>query len=246
MTEKVYLPFYFEWAEIIEELSDVEYGQLMKAVMAYAMGKCEIEDMSSGVRMAYKFITASIKRSEENRKNGSKGGQKRVENERQEAVSVTDGEYSYASGSGELSDGSYDDSGELSDGARETDGSKTACTEAREPDGASTAAHCVRQAKERCESKGRGVPSPPTLGEVRDFFKKNGFSSLPDDFFNYYDSIGWRVGKNSMRNWQAAAKKWESREKKERGEGEKTKPRYGDFDIDGAFAAALSRTYSDA
>jgi hypothetical protein len=29
-----------------------------------------------------------------------------------------------------------------------------------------------------------------------------------EKFFNYYESNGWRVGKNPMKNWKAAANNW--------------------------------------
>jgi uncharacterized protein YdaU (DUF1376 family) len=32
-----------------------------------------------------------------------------------------------------------------------------------------------------------------------------------DKFFNYYESIGWKVGKNSMKSWPATMKGWLSR-----------------------------------
>lgn len=32
-----------------------------------------------------------------------------------------------------------------------------------------------------------------------------------EKFFNYYESNGWRVGKNPMKNWKAAAAMWKSK-----------------------------------
>ena len=32
----------------------------------------------------------------------------------------------------------------------------------------------------------------------------------PQKFFDYYESNGWRVGKNPMKNWKAAVRTWES------------------------------------
>lgn len=46
---------------------------------------------------------------------------------------------------------------------------------------------------------------PPTLREVIAFCmqEKNGVD--PEKFFNYYESVGWTVGKNKpMKNWRAA------------------------------------------
>jgi hypothetical protein len=34
----------------------------------------------------------------------------------------------------------------------------------------------------------------------------------PEYFYHYYQSNGWRVGKNPMRDWKAAVRTWESNE----------------------------------
>ena len=31
----------------------------------------------------------------------------------------------------------------------------------------------------------------------------------PDKFWNYYEANGWKIGKNPMKNWQAAVRTWE-------------------------------------
>lgn len=45
----------------------------------------------------------------------------------------------------------------------------------------------------------------PSLDEVINEMK-NDFEAKK--FFNYYESNGWRVGRNPMKNWQAAARNW--------------------------------------
>jgi hypothetical protein len=48
---------------------------------------------------------------------------------------------------------------------------------------------------------------PPASDDVRDFFAKQGSSDyLP--FLAFYESNGWKVGKNVMKNWKAAAAGW--------------------------------------
>ena len=47
------------------------------------------------------------------------------------------------------------------------------------------------------------------LSEVTSFFvKEKKTEQDAKDFFYYYESIGWVVGKNPVRNWKALAKKW--------------------------------------
>ena len=45
----------------------------------------------------------------------------------------------------------------------------------------------------------------PKIEEIKDFFKND---LEAERFFNYYSSNGWLVGKNKMKNWNAAAKNW--------------------------------------
>lgn len=57
---------------------------------------------------------------------------------------------------------------------------------------------------------------PPTVDEAINFFSEKGEpSSEAQRFCDYYASIGWRVGKNPMKNWRAAASGWISRNRRE-------------------------------
>ena len=50
---------------------------------------------------------------------------------------------------------------------------------------------------------------PPELSQVTAFFSAQNRPKIEaEKFFNYYQSNGWRVGKNPMKNWQAAARNW--------------------------------------
>ncbi len=46
---------------------------------------------------------------------------------------------------------------------------------------------------------------PVTVDEVIDFMQNE---TEAKKFWNYYTSNGWRVGKNAMRDWKAAARGW--------------------------------------
>ena len=68
--------------------------------------------------------------------------------------------------------------------------------------------------------------TPPTLEEVKAYCKERGNSVDPERFIDFYSSKGWMVGKNKMKDWQAAVRGWESRDKKS---GNKPEPLdYGD------------------
>jgi len=49
----------------------------------------------------------------------------------------------------------------------------------------------------------------PTLQEVRDYCQERKNSVNPQKWMDHYQSNGWKVGKNSMKDWKAAVRKWE-------------------------------------
>lgn len=52
----------------------------------------------------------------------------------------------------------------------------------------------------------------PTLDEIRDFCKENGFEVDAAEIHSYYESKGWLVGKAPMKDWKAAVRCWVLRE----------------------------------
>lgn len=55
---------------------------------------------------------------------------------------------------------------------------------------------------------------PPNVEEVRAYCQERKNSISPEAFVDYYTSKGWMIGKNKMKDWKAAVRSWESREKK--------------------------------
>ena len=49
----------------------------------------------------------------------------------------------------------------------------------------------------------------PTLEQVREYCQSRKNSVDPQKFLDHYESNGWRVGKNPMKNWQASVRTWE-------------------------------------
>ena len=62
----------------------------------------------------------------------------------------------------------------------------------------------------------RQIFVPPTVEEISQFCIENNIGIDANTFFNFYESKGWYVGKNKMKNWKAAVRTWE-RKDKERG-----------------------------
>lgn len=56
--------------------------------------------------------------------------------------------------------------------------------------------------------------SPPGLEEIEAYFaERGGTAAQAERFRDFYESNGWKVGKNPMKSWKAAASGWMSRDK---------------------------------
>lgn len=55
----------------------------------------------------------------------------------------------------------------------------------------------------------------PTIKEVKEYCVERKNSIDPQRFIDYYNSNGWKVGRNSMKDWKSAIRNWERNEKKE-------------------------------
>ena len=51
----------------------------------------------------------------------------------------------------------------------------------------------------------------PTLNEIREYCREIGSGVDPDVFRDYYESQGWMVGQNPMKDWKASVRAWENR-----------------------------------
>lgn len=49
----------------------------------------------------------------------------------------------------------------------------------------------------------------PTISEIKEYCIERNNNVDAQHFYDYYESNGWKVGKNSMKNWQAAVRTWE-------------------------------------
>lgn len=69
------------------------------------------------------------------------------------------------------------------------------------------------QMSDKCpsQSKNNRKIIPPTLEMVKSYCLERGNSIDAENFINFYESKGWLIGKNKMKDWQAAIRTWESK-----------------------------------
>jgi len=61
------------------------------------------------------------------------------------------------------------------------------------------------------DKKNNNIFIPPTLEEVTSYCKERKNSVDPQRFIDFYESKGWMIGKNKMKDWKAAVRTWERR-----------------------------------
>lgn len=73
---------------------------------------------------------------------------------------------------------------------------------------ASTGEVCAEKPVQSARPPARTRFSPPSVQEIEDYCTEKGFLLDAERFVDYYASIGWRVGKNPMKDWRAAVRTW--------------------------------------
>lgn len=82
--------------------------------------------------------------------------------------------------------------------------------------------------------------SPPTIDEIQEYCRSRNNNVDPEQFYDFYESKGWMIGKNRMKDWKAAVRTWE-RDRDRASPG--ASKGQGSFDTDDFFRAALNRAY---
>ena len=53
----------------------------------------------------------------------------------------------------------------------------------------------------------------PSIEDVKEYVNEQGYRMDPVKFYDHYESNGWLVGRNKMKDWKAAVRNWEHRDK---------------------------------
>lgn len=70
-----------------------------------------------------------------------------------------------------------------------------------------------KEDKNNKEGKSRAFTAP-SIEEISIYCRERNNGVDPQTFFDFYESKGWMVGKNKMKDWKAAVRTWEQRETK--------------------------------
>lgn len=182
---------YTDYQEHIDLLDMEQRGILLTAIMEYASGGTvpEIEGM---VLMAFSFIRKQMDRDNEKYQN--------TVEKRREAGKLG-GRPPKANG--------------IEEKAKKANGFSEKQTKAKKPDTDNVNDNDTDNdiKKESIEKSSRF--SPPTQQEVEEYCKEKGYTIDSERFIDFYESKGWMVGKNKMKDWRAAVRNWNRSQRQE-------------------------------
>jgi hypothetical protein len=70
----------------------------------------------------------------------------------------------------------------------------------------------IRVDEIRVDKKRRDIFVKPTVEQVREYCQERTNSVDAQRFVDHYESNGWKVGKNAMKDWRASVRTWEKNE----------------------------------
>ena len=201
MEKKNSFVLYTDYRRQFDLLTDAELGQLIRAVMDY-VETGQPPDLPAGPQMAFAFISAQIDRD-------MKKYQEVIEKRR--AAGSAGGKHKASKAKQEvasLANAStcYQAVTNLPDNENDNDN----VNDIKKKD--------TKVSKEKSFQ-------PPTVENVREYCQEGGYKVDAECFVNFYESKGWMVGKNRMKDWKAAVRNWSRND-------QKTSPKAGNRAID--------------
>ena len=198
-----------EHVHTMEELTDEEFGQFIRAYAAYVENKTEPDFTDRSMRMMWKTVKAfdemNVQKysstSEARQEAGRKGAEKRWKSDGKAIdANSKNSNCHFANSKNSLS-------------VSESESVSESVYKEISPNGdIKKGADAPTPAPEAKTARFH----PPDIAEVKAYFaEKGGTNAQAERFFAYYESNGWRVGKNPMKKWKAAASGWISRDKEQ-------------------------------
>ena len=194
-----------EHVHTMEELTDEEFGQFIRAYAAYVENGAEPDFTDRSMRMMWKtvkvFDEMNVQKysstSEARQQAGRKGAEKRWKSD-SKAIDANskNSKCHFANSKNALSVSDSESESVYKEISPNGDIKKGANAPIPTPETKTARFH------------------PPDMAEVKAYFaEKGGTNAQAERFFTYYESNGWRVGKNPMKKWKAAASGWISRDR---------------------------------
>ena len=206
---------YTEWLEQIEILTVTQRGTLFSAIIRYAAAQ-DLPEMDPVTKMAFSFIRAQIDRD-------AAKYEEIIEKRRQAGKARAEQMLAHAESA--------------------QHNQQTVAHEGVDVDVNDDVDVDVNVDVDVKKEKRKRF-TPPTLEELRSYIREKGYTFDAETFIAYYESNGWKIGRNPMKDWKAACRTWQQKEKERRKPAvQQVEPRAYDMD---ELEAAIYRAQSAA
>lgn len=178
-----YVCLYHSYLKSVEPLNDAERGRLFTACLTYSMTGAE-PDLRGNERFVWPTIREQIDRDTKKYSDFCKKQQENIRKRWDTAV--------------------YDGTSGIPDNTKHTKEKE------KEKENILSSPN-VEDSIVRTPARKRFTP--PTLAEVTAYCRERQNAVDPQRFIDYYTANGWKVGKNSMKDWKAAVRTWEGKQR---------------------------------
>lgn len=191
MSDKKSFVMYESWGAAIEKMNNEQAGELIKAIYAYQKDPDAVPE-DPALAFVFELIKQQLDADSQRYKEacaarseaGKKGGRPKVNASDKKQMVSTESKKSKC----------------FSEKAKKADNDN-------EYDNDHKKENTIDGVKEKRFA-------PPTLENVSEYCREMGYTNVDAErFIDFYTSNGWMVGKNRMKDWKAAVRNWDRREK---------------------------------
>ena len=182
--------FYLEYESQLSRLSDEQLGKLIRAIIEYKKTGEPCDSGDIAVDLSFDFIKVDIDNQAENYRKkadaGRLGGSKNKQSEANES------------------------------NAKQNEANESKSNHKKEKE-KEIEKDTEKESSPKGEQK-KDAPrmARPTVEEVSAYCRERGNTVDAQHFVDFYQSKGWKVGTQPMKDWRACVRTWEQREKKPR------------------------------
>lgn len=198
--ERESMVFYRSFYEAIAELPDEELAKAFRAIAEYGLNGVEVE-CGGSAKVALKMAKPQIDKNNARYKNGQSGGKKTAEPNPNQTVTKANQTVTKANQTGT----------KLEPTVTKPEPNVT------KPEPNVNVNDNVIKKKDTSVSKEKARFAPPTLENVIGYCREKGLNVDAQRFIDYYESVGWKVGKTRkpMKDWKAAVRNWDRQDRAE-------------------------------
>lgn len=180
--------FYLEYESQLSRLSDEQLGKLIRAIIEYKKTGEPCDSGDIAVDLSFDFIKVDIDKQAENYRKkadaGRLGGSKNKQNEANES------------------------------NAKQNEANESKSNHKKEKEKEiEKDTEKESSSKEEQKKDAPRIMVRPTVEEVSAYCRERGNTVDAQHFVDFYQSKGWKVGTQPMKDWRACVRTWEQREK---------------------------------